>query len=98
MTKLDTVVVKYVEHYAQYANTEATKVILARGTIQSDSEASTILDVIEAMYARLDEDVRTRVAVYRQPIQAYDADKVAETIVAWVEDSGFEHVTSARGY
>ena len=98
MTNLDPVVVTYVEYYAQYAALELTRAILARGMVQDDSEAKTILDVIDAMYARLDADVHSGVVVYRQPIQAYDADKVAETIVAWLEDSGYERVTSARGY
>jgi hypothetical protein len=99
MNSLHPVVVRYVEYYAQYdAAPELTGAILARGTVQDDSEANAILDVIDAMYARLNADVRSGVVVYRQAIHAYDADKVAETIVSWLEKSGYDRVTRSRGY
>ena len=98
MTRLDAVIIKYLEHYAQYAAHDVISSILARGVVESDVEARALTDVIDAMYAHLDDDVKSHLIVYRQAIQAYDVDKVAETVVAWLEEAGYEHVTSARGY
>ena len=98
MTKLDSVVIEHLKHYAQYTAPDLVSSILERGSVQSDAEATALTDVVDAMYAHLDEDVGRGVVVFRQPVCAYDVDKVAEIVIAWLEEAGYEHVANARGY
>jgi hypothetical protein len=69
-----------------------------KGGVESDSDVTALLDVLDAMYQRIQGDAEQGKIVFRQPVHVYDADKVGETLVAYLEELGYERLTSARNY
>lgn len=92
MKNIDSTIIDFLSHYANALNATGIKSILDKSAVETDEEASELLDFLEEMCAQVKTDAGEEVIVLRQPVTTYDAEKVCSVVEDYLENAGFGHL------
>ena len=87
-------ILKLLRHYATAANASEVLVLLSKGAVDSAHEAKLLYDFLATFCELVAVDAQSEVTVLNQPIHTTDAEKVCEVVEDYLNELGYEQITS----
>ena len=83
------------KHYAAAAKDAEIVELLNKGEVESEQEAKVLYAFLSTMCELVAADAKKGVVVLNQPVHTTDAEKVCEVVEDYLNDRGYEQVTSS---
>ena len=87
-------ILRILRHYANIADASEVVNVLNKATVDSAHEARVLYEFLGTLCDLVAADAKKGVVVLNQPIETADAEKVCEVVEDYLNELGYEQVTS----
>ncbi|WP_148212571.1 hypothetical protein [Hahella chejuensis] len=80
----------FMQHYAEEFKDSEVLLVLEKESIESENEANSVLNFLDSMCKKVQEDMESGVVVLNQKVHTTDAEKVCDVVEDYIEGLGYE--------